>query len=87
MANTFHIGDRVQMKGSPQFNGRITRISSDGFAQLSSNLRIHVDELETKKRAKAGTALANWADKTAAMPDSNGKFQRVPKTIGKVPKW
>lgn len=77
MSKVFHVGDRVQRKGSPQFNGKILWISSDGFAQLDKNLCIHVDNLEPKQRQKRGPALAKWCDQTSVMPDSNGRYFKV----------
>lgn len=77
MNKNYKVGDRVQMKDSPQFYGKILWISSTGMAQLDRNLCIHVDNLELKKRQKRGPAMAKWCDQTSAMPDSNGKFFKV----------
>ncbi len=70
------VGDKVQMKGSPKLRGRIVRVSQDGYAQLDTNKRIHLDLLEPQVSIKRGPSPPNFGDKRSAVPDSKGKSHK-----------
>ena len=75
------VGDKVQHAETPHICGKITRISSDGHAIVTASkkqsFKIPLTSLAKKTKAKPTQKLANFGDKTSAMPDSNGKYHKV----------